>query len=265
MGSELTVRSDGGQYRVDLGIYKLAYFENLEGRYDSADNTLRFTGQDEEGRTVAAEVTSNGAVLTLKLIVSTLESCPAGTVLRFYPGVTGYGAYDVLIAQVVSARKNGFTGGEPFSSDLASENDYYQQSGWLLRDLDGDGVPELLFGADWGSGSIVFFDLYRLYSMRYAIPIADSGWSRSRWYLCTDGSLAHEGSDGASERSVSYYRYDGGELHHIESLQSLDGWLYSDSTDHYVGGEGFTAISDAEADAVMSAHPYEAPALTPFS
>ena len=265
MGSELTVRADGGQYRVDLGIYKLAYFENLAGQYDSADNTLRFTGQDEEGRTVAAEVTSNGAVLTLKLIVSTLESCPAGTVLRFYPGVTGYGAYDVLIAQVVSARKNSFTGDEPFSSDLASENDYYQQPGWLLRDLDGDGVPELLFGADWGSGSIVFFDLYRLYSMRYAIPIADSGWSRSRWYLCTDGSLAHEGSDGASERSVSYYRYDGGELHHIESLLSLDGWLYSDSTDHYVGGEGFTSISDAEADAVMSAHPYEAPPLTPFS
>ena len=261
MGSELTVRKDGTQYRVFFSVYQLAHFEDLEGQYDPSDNTLRFTGKDKDGQTIAAAVTSNGALLTLRVIVSTLEICPAGTELRLFPRVTEYSAYDALIAQVVSARKNGFTADEPFSAALASENDSRQQPGWLLRDLDGDGTIELLFGAEQGDGQVVFFDLYWLYSAHYAIPIADSG----HWHLCSDGSLALESSDGASELTVSYYRYSGGKLHHLETLLSLDGWLYSDSTDHYVGGEGFSAISEAEANAVMAAHPYEAPHLLPFS
>lgn len=34
-------------------------------------------------------------------------------------------------------------------------NDYYQTPGWLLRDLDGDGIPELLLGANWDEGHTV--------------------------------------------------------------------------------------------------------------
>ncbi len=176
---------------------------------------------------------------------------------------TGYAAYDALLAEISGLRRSGASEVQTdFSHDLLSVNDYYQTPGWLLRDLDGDGIPELLLGADWGDGHTVIFNIYCLDGAK-AVRVVD-GWSRSRWYLCTDGSLAHEGSDGASEGTFSYYRYENGALRHLETLISLDGWFYSDTTDHYVGGKGFRPVSEDEANAVRGKYTHETLSFTPF-
>ena len=196
------------------------------------------------------------------------DVCPASSV--FSPpargdaaSTTGYTAYDALLAEISDLRRSGASEAQTdFSHDLLSANDYYQTPGWLLRDLDGDGIPELLLGADWGDGHSVIFNIYRLDGAK-AVRVVD-GWNRSRWYLCTDGSLAHEGSDGASEGTYSYYRYENGALRHLETVISLDGWLYSDTTDHYVGGKGFRSVTEAEATAVMDKYTHETLVFTPF-
>ena len=196
------------------------------------------------------------------------DMCPASSV--FSPpargdaaSATGYAAYDALLAEISGLRRSGASEAQTdFSHDLLSVNDYYQTPGWLLRNLDGDGIPELLLGADWGDGHSVIFNIYRLDGAK-AVRVVD-GWSRSRWYLCADGSLAHEGSDGASEGTYSYYRYENGALRHLETLISLDGWLYSDTTDHYVGGKGFRSVTEAEAAAVMDKYTYEPLSFTSF-
>ena len=196
------------------------------------------------------------------------EVCPASSV--FSPpargdaaSATGYAAYDALLAEISGLRRSGASEAQTdFSHDLLSVNDYYQTPGWLLRNLDGDGIPELLLGADWGDGHSVIFNIYRLDGAK-AVRVVD-GWSRSRWYLCTDGSLAHEGSDGASEGTYSYYRYENGALRHLETLISLDGWFYSDTTDHYVGGKGFRPVSEDEANAVREKYTHETLSFTPF-
>ena len=196
------------------------------------------------------------------------DMCPASSV--FSPPArgdavraTGYAAYDALLAEISDLRRSGASDVQTdFSHDLLSANDYYQTPGWLLRDLDGDGIPELLLGADWGDGHSVIFNIYRLDGAK-AVRVVD-GWSRSRWYLCTDGSLAHEGSDGASEGTYSYYRYENGALRHLETVISLDGWLYSDTTDHYVGGKGFRPVSEDEANAVREKYTHETLSFTPF-
>lgn len=177
---------------------------------------------------------------------------------------TGYAAYDALLAEIADLRRSGASDVQTgFSHDLLSVNDYYQSPGWLLRDLDGDGTPELLLGADWGDGYGVIFNIYRLDGAK-AVRVVN-GWNRSRWYLCTDGSLANEGSSSAFESSYSYYRYENGALRHLETLISLDGWLYSDTTDHYVGGKGFRPVSEDEASAVREKYTYEALSFTPFA
>ena len=196
------------------------------------------------------------------------DMCPASSV--FSPpargdaaSATGYAAYDALLAEISGLRRSGASEAQTdFSHDLLSVNDYYQTPGWLLRNLDGDGIPELLLGADWGDGHSVIFNIYRLDGAK-AVRVVD-GWSRSRWYLCADGSLAHEGSDGASEGTYSYYRYENGALRHLETLISLDGWLYSDTTDHYVGGKGFRPVSEDEANAVREKYTHETLSFTPF-
>ena len=202
------------------------------------------------------------------------DMCPASSV--FSPpargdaaSTTGYAAYDALLAEISDLRRSGASEAQTdFSHDLLSANDYYQTPGWLLRDLDGDGIPELLLGADWGDGHSVIFNIYRLDGAK-AVRVVD-GWNRSRWYLCTDGSLANEGSSSAFESSYSYYRYTSGELQHLETLLYLDDgsggspWSYSVTTDQYVSSGDFHSVTEAEATAVMDKYTHETLAFTPF-
>lgn len=182
---------------------------------------------------------------------------------------TGYAAYDALLAEISGLRRSGASDVQTdFSHDLLSVNDYYQTPGWLLRDLDGDGIPELLLGANWDEGHTVIFNIYR-YGGTRAVRVVN-GWNRNRWYLCTDGSLANEGSSSAFESSYSYYRYTSGELQHLETLLYLDGgsggspWRYSATADHYVSSGDFRSVTEAEATAVRDKYTHETLILTPF-
>ena len=202
------------------------------------------------------------------------DMCPASSV--FSPPArgdavraTGYAAYDALLAEIADLRRSGASDMQTdFSHDLLSANDYYQTPGWLLRDLDGDGIPELLLGANWDEGHTVIFNIYRSGGTR-AVRVVN-GWNRNRWYLCADGSLANEGSSSAFESSYSYYRYTSGELQHLETLLYLDDgsgsspWRYSVTADHYVSSDDFRSVTEAEATAVMDKYTYEPLPFTPF-
>ena len=273
MGSSLTIRKNAdGSYAADLGIYKFTSVDNTAGSYDPQMNILHISGTADIGGTLAADVTADG---TGRLIVTLTESpvstgyLAAGAVFTFWPRVTGYPEYDEVLANICDLRLAGTHGTETdFSSDLLTANDYYQTPGWLLRDLDGDGIPELLLGANWDEGHAVIFNIYRAGGTR-AVRVVN-GWNRNRWYLCTDGSLANEGSSSAFESSYSYYRYTSGELQHLETLLYLDDgsggspWCYSVTTDQYVNSGDFPSVTEAEATAVMDKYTHETLAFTPF-
>ena len=273
MGSSLTIRKNAdGSYAADLGIYKFTSVGNTVGSYDPQMNILHISGTADIGGTLAADITADG---TGRLIVTLTESpvstgyLAAGAVFTFWPRVTGYPEYDEVLANICDLRFAGTQGIETeFSSDLLTANDYYQTPGWLLRDLDGDGIPELLLGANWDEGHTVIFNIYRSGGTR-AVRVVN-GWNRNRWYLCTDGSLANEGSSSAFESTYSYYRYTSGELQHLETLLYLDDgsggspWRYSVTTDQYVSSGDFHSVTEAEATAVMDKYTHETLAFTPF-
>lgn len=184
---------------------------------------------------------------------------------------TGYAAYDALLAEIADLRRSGASDVQTdFSHDLLSVNDYYQTPGWLLRDLDGDGTSELLLGADWGDGCGVIFNIYRLDGAQ-AVRVVD-GWSRSQYFLCSDGTLAHEWSGGADHWGRTYLRY-GETLLPIESVFDRGGvWYHAKGLDALsledTQLEGrCKVIPSAEAEQLMERYTkqYEALPFTPFA
>ena len=203
------------------------------------------------------------------------DMCPASSV--FSPpargdaaSTTGYAAYDALLAEISDLRRSGASDVQTdFSHDLLSVNDYYQTPGWLLRDLDGDGTSELLLGADWGDGYGVIFNIYRLDGAQ-AVRVVD-GWSRSRYFLCSDGTLAHEWSGGADHWGRTYLRY-GETLLPVESVFDRGGvWYHAKgldalSLDDTQLEDRCKTIPRAEAEQLMERYTkqYEALPFTPF-
>ena len=184
---------------------------------------------------------------------------------------TGYAAYDALLAEIADLRRSGTSDVQTdFSHDLLSVNDYYQTPGWLLRDLDGDGTSELLLGADWGDGCGVIFNIYRLDGAK-AVRVVD-GWNRSRYFLCSDGTLAHEWSGGADHWGRTYLRY-GETLLPIESVFDRGGvWYHAKgldalSLDDTQLEDRCKTIPRAEAEQLMERYTkqYEVLLFTPFA
>ena len=215
---------------------------------------------------VSSDTLSTAGCTALYKCATTPPPARSGTV-----SLTGYAAYDALLAEIADLRRSGASDVQTdFSHDLLSVNDYYQTPGWLLRDLDGDGTSELLLGADWGDGYGVIFNIYRLDGAQ-AVRVVD-GWSRSRYFLCSDGTLAHEWSGGADHWGRTYLRY-GETLLPIESVFDRGGvWYHAKGLDALslddTQLEGrCKVIPRAEAEQLMERYTkqYEALPFTPFA
>ena len=214
---------------------------------------------------VSSDTLSTAGCTALYKCATTPPPALNGTV-----SLTGYAAYDALLAEIADLRRSGASDVQTdFSHDLLSVNDYYQTPGWLLRDLDGDGTSELLLGADWGDGYGVIFNIYRLDGAK-AVRVVD-GWSRSQYFLCSDGTLAHEWSGGADHWGRTYLRY-GETLLPIESVFDRGGvWYHAKGLDALsledTQLEGrCKVIPSAEAEQLMERYTkqYEALPFTPF-
>lgn len=214
---------------------------------------------------VSSDTLSTAGCTALYKCATTPPPARSGTA-----STTGYAAYDALLAEIADLRRSGASDVQTgFSHDLLSVNDYYQTPGWLLRDLDGDGTSELLLGADWGDGYGVIFNIYRLDGAK-AVRVVD-GWSRSQYFLCSDGTLAHEWSGGADHWGRTYLRY-GETLLPIESVFDRGGvWYHAKGLDALsledTQLEGrCKVIPSAEAEQLMERYTkqYEALPFTPF-
>lgn len=186
---------------------------------------------------------------------------------------TDYSGYDELIAEAGDVLEN-FDGDypeeEPFSS-VFYQNWDYETLGYLKKDIDGNGVDELIFGANtdgWDNGGWdgIIYDIYTIVNGE-VFHVLD-GWGRNRYYLCENGCIANEGSSSAFESSYNYYTYSGTELTLVESVlyYSLQDeehpWFYSTEDEPDI--KNAEPISQGEAAEIMNKYVHEHPQYIPF-
>lgn len=168
------------------------------------------------------------------------------------------------------------------SGTLTVEEDYTVVIAWLkgqpasvnlgyaLKDVDGNGVDELLIGENWDDSGTV---LYNMYTIRDGelLRVFD-GWDRSRFYLCTNGNFINRASSGAMQSSIAYYIYAKGEMIFIRSV-IYDGtmapkgpWFVSYEMPYItdVPDPSLAEISEEKALELSEAFTFETLELTPF-
>lgn len=187
---------------------------------------------------------------------------------------TDYSGYDKLIAEARDVLEN-FDGNypeeEPFSSVFYQHWDY-ETLGYLIKDIDGNSVDELIFGANtdgWDNGGWdgIVYDIYTIVNGE-VVHVLD-GWERNRYYLCENGRIANEASSSAFESSYNYYTYSGTELTLVESVlynsrqDEEYPWFYSTEDEPDI--KNAEPISQKKAAEIMNKYVHEHPKYASFT
>ena len=144
----------------------------------------------------------------------------------------------------------------PTDAPINRENRF----GYVLRDIDSDGVDELLLTS--GEYGELYDYIYVIVTLKdgNAYPVAYEGGARNRFYLCQNNIISNEGSNGASYSLSKYYRVLNGNLIQIESVYSEpgeDSIVWYNSVNHSAPKQ----ISTAEAEQIQNHYVHQS--LTP--
>ncbi len=142
---------------------------------------------------------------------------------------------------VLQKYKTAFTPGAVRNLETASNLgvsefiEYSDHVGYALKDLNKDGIPELLIA---GIGTQEFGEqvIYDLYTLENNSPknIATS-WARNRYYLRTDSLIVNEGSSGAAYSNVFLFSVNKQGLSPVEGIITYFPGDERDSCYHQVG------------------------------
>ncbi|MGN8906957.1 hypothetical protein ACTND3_11725 [Bacillota bacterium HCP28S3_F12] len=177
-------------------------------------------------------------------------------------------AYETMIHNIRSYVQNW----SPDTIDFDHYEDYFPSEnvtmytpGYVIEDIDGDGIEELILTITCDEPII-----YAIYTTvdGEAIPILQQGFVRNAYALCEDGMIENLGSSGAAYTSYSYYKIADHKLVLVESvftnpmdseghMASEDagatsvGWFYSTSEPYDPEAK---MITESEADEITGSY-----------
>ena len=125
-----------------------------------------------------------------------------------------YAPYRELVAALTACLENNWEELSPSDLGVSDIFAYGEKAnmGWLQRDVNADGIDELLLGeVTQGEWTSPIYNLYTLNADGEAERVLE-GWERNRWYLLEDGTLVNEGASSAFESFCDPYGLVNGEL-----------------------------------------------------
>lgn len=176
--------------------------------------------------------------------------------------ITGYPEYDEIVNQYYNGMALNWST-EDFREHnlcyLAGYETGVDQIGYCVRDINGDGVDELMIG---GIGEYsdpgMFYDLYTMIDGQRVL-VKSSG-ERDRYYLCQDQTIANEGSSGAALSIWGYYDFVSGQLQLKEGIFT-DGDKHPENPYFYTTTTFYedysNPISEEEAENIINKYTYE--------
>ena len=148
----------------------------------------------------------------------------AGNVALTEPAYLYVGDYVSAYSRIIDAYRTAYSTGRSQDSEylwgqgLSEMTAYSSGVGYALKDLDKNGVPELIIA---GMGTDDFSDrmVYDLYTLVNGVPVnLATSSARMRYYVRTDNTLLYEGSGGASHSYITRERVNGSTLEEIEMV-----------------------------------------------
>ena len=166
--------------------------------------------------------------------------------------------YRTVLEKYVTAIRENKDPGQCSEEDISLLTGYVEGLdglGWYCQDLDGNGVVELIV-----SDGNVIYDLYTVENGK-ALHLV-SGSERNAYQLCENGIIKNYGSSSAAESSYTMYRLVGSGLVQ-EQIVTFD--ASADPENPWFTGFDKTAVSEAEAQAVIGSYPEIRIPITLFS
>ena len=209
----------------------------------------------------AAQVFAGLQISGLGTEVLTLNSIPAGLDgWRVYATFYGNGTqattdsayitvnrdtYDTILSNF----KNIVNGTDPATYGYSYVYNYDRNIGYMLTDLDSNGVYELLVGSLYGDGAIL--DAFTLIN---GSPVhIFSGGERDRYYLNSRATFLNQGSGGASNSIQVLYILNGQTMTPVETVWSDDPYATGNPVlYHCYGGQSTSTAEEISAEAYFS-------------
>ena len=127
--------------------------------------------------------------------------------------------------------------GAAYEYDVSEWIEFFDHVGYALKDLDENGVPELIVAGispTYDPGPVLF----EVFTLENKTPVQLLiSWARSRNFLLPDNRIYNEGSGGASSSGFVLFQVSG------TNLQFLEGYWSSNSTD-FTGSTMYHTSSD---------------------
>ena len=147
-------------------------------------------------------------------------------------------AYSSVIEKYrIAKQANVSSPGAAFEYDVSEWIEYFDHVGYALKDLDENGVPELIVAGispTYDPGPVLF----EVFTLENNTPVQLlTSWARSRNFLLPDNRIYNEGSNGAASSGFVLFKVTG------TTKQFLEGYWSSNSTD-YTGSTMYHTTSD---------------------
>ena len=139
-------------------------------------------------------------------------------------------SYNTIINEYHNAKLIGYNN---YQTDYALSEfiNSYEHIGYALKDLDKNGIPELLISGlntkqEYASiyDAPILFDVYTLVN-NTPVNLCTS-WARIRFYLMTDNRIYHESSGGAAYTYFEFFKVAGDHLDFLEGYATANDYEY---------------------------------------